>query len=102
MNTSWRGNMRINGCAKVYRENVLRIDHGGVYTTFQDKSRLRSGRVPVQLAHDAGFKLHRYPGDSLRNGQLFDSLFFAETIAENFPLGFLQFEFECWQFFRGQ
>jgi len=33
---------------------------------------------------------------------LFDSYFFSKTVPENFPVRFLQFEFEGRQFFSGQ
>ena len=79
-----------------------RIDHGGAHTTFQDERPFRSRRVPVKLPHHAGLKLHRYARDSFRDRQLLDSYFFSKTVPENFPLRFLQFEFESRQFFSRQ
>ena len=79
-----------------------RVDHSGAHTTFQDKRPFRSRCVPVKLAHHAGFKLHRYARDSLRDRQLLDSYFFAKAVPENFALRFFQFEFERRQFFSRQ
>src|SRR5580765_1264086 len=79
-----------------------RIDHGGAHTTLQHKRPFRSRGVPVQLAHHAGFKLHRDARDSFRDRQLLDSYFLAKTVPENSPLRFLQFEFERRQFFPRQ
>src|SRR5262249_17435988 len=62
------------------------IDYGGTRTTFQHKRPFRGGCVPVQLAHNAGFKLHRYTSDSFRDRQLIDSYLFAKAVPENFSL----------------
>ena len=78
-----------------------RIDHSGAHTSFQDERPFRSGRMPVQLAHHAGFKLHRYARDSFRDRQLLDSYSFAKTVPENFSSGFLQLEPKTGQFFSG-
>src|SRR5262245_14569720 len=55
-----------------------RIYYSCAYTALQYKCPFRSRCVPVQLAHHARFKLHRYAGDSFRDRQLFDSYFFAK------------------------
>src|SRR5205085_11102277 len=71
-----------------------RVDHRGAHTTFQYERPFRRGCVPVELAHDAGLKLHRYARDSLRDRQLLDSYFLPKTIPKNFPFRLFQFEFE--------
>src|SRR5207237_44004 len=79
-----------------------RVDHRGAHTPFQDERPFRSGCVPVKLAYNAGLKLHRYAGDSLRDRQLLDSYFFSKAVPENFPFRLFQLEFESRQFFPGQ
>jgi hypothetical protein len=79
-----------------------RIDHRRAHTTFQHKRPSRSRCVPVQLAHHAGFKLHRYASDSFRDWQLLYRCFLAKTVPKDFSLRFFQFEFERRQFFPRQ
>jgi len=76
-----------------------RINDCCANTVFENERPFRCSRVPVKFAHHAGFKLHRHTGDSFGDRQLFDGCFLSETVPQNFPLGFLQFEFETRQFF---
>ena len=79
-----------------------RIDHSGAHTTFQDERPLGSRCVPVKLAHHTRLQLHRHASDPFGDRQLFGCHFLAKAVAENFALGFLQFEFERGQLFSGQ
>ena len=46
------------------------IDDGGADAALENERPFGRGGVPVQLAHHAGFKLHRYARDSFRDRQL--------------------------------
>ena len=56
-----------------------------VRTRLKDERPFGGGGVPVELAHNARFKLHRHAGDPFRDRQLFDRGLFAKTVAEIFP-----------------
>ena len=78
-----------------------RVNHCCANAAFENERPFRCSRVPVKFAHHTGFKLHRHAGDSFGDGKLFNGRFLSKTVPQNFPLGFLQLEFESRQFFSG-